>query len=431
MPRVSEIFGVTPGVVPLYTYVDRERLDEKLEGFLRDAKRHIVIHGASKQGKTTLRKRNLPESHTVLVLCRPDSTVESLYRDVLNQLEAAIPSKLVDDVTQAKGNDINGSGGVQFGVFSASVGAGHTSTTTNSATTESTPVGIDETSLRYVANQIKSSGKWVALEDFHYLSEREKSRLAHDLHGFGDIGAHFIIVGVWHEDDVLAFYNPDLIHRYDEINLKWTWKDLAEVIKQGEAALQIRFTNGLRQQGFVMNAMNSVGLVQELALRFCEEIGIHQTIEPPRVEALSDADPLAKDALTRAIQKVCATYTPRYRRWAEAMTQGFTDDASLRLYENIARACIEADARELRAGLYKDTLLERVQQYAPRTRSSDLSGALSNLDRLQLSKKVSPVVISYDSNSQRVLLIDQELFFFLRHSKYIWPWQQRRQPKGS
>ncbi|MBW4573959.1 MAG: hypothetical protein KME08_01595 [Aphanothece sp. CMT-3BRIN-NPC111] len=57
MPRLNEVFGIATSV-PKYTYVDRASLDQKFI-YLLGCDQHIVIHGASKQGKTILRKKNL------------------------------------------------------------------------------------------------------------------------------------------------------------------------------------------------------------------------------------------------------------------------------------------------------------------------------------------------------------------------------------
>lgn len=56
MPKLSNVFGVI-NTVPEYTYVDRSKLDNRFNYLWRNQK-HIVVYGASKQGKSCLRKKN-------------------------------------------------------------------------------------------------------------------------------------------------------------------------------------------------------------------------------------------------------------------------------------------------------------------------------------------------------------------------------------
>ena len=88
MPELHEVFGISTSI-PVYTYVDRAGLDERF-AYLLGTDRHIVIYGPSKQGKTILRKKVLPEERCIVVPCRPDWTVENVYQEVLRQLGAMV-----------------------------------------------------------------------------------------------------------------------------------------------------------------------------------------------------------------------------------------------------------------------------------------------------------------------------------------------------
>jgi hypothetical protein len=65
MPELHEVFGISTSI-PKYTYVNRAGLDERFL-YLLGSDRHIVIYGPSKQGKTILRKKVLPEERCVVV----------------------------------------------------------------------------------------------------------------------------------------------------------------------------------------------------------------------------------------------------------------------------------------------------------------------------------------------------------------------------
>lgn len=83
MVRASDVFGVARDL-PL-NYVMREAIDGALiDALSRD--KHIVIHGSSKQGKTSLRKHNLEESEYVLLSCQKGWTVAGLHTALLKAI---------------------------------------------------------------------------------------------------------------------------------------------------------------------------------------------------------------------------------------------------------------------------------------------------------------------------------------------------------
>ncbi len=81
--RLGDVYGVTRDL-PL-NYVSRDNIDGALiEALSRD--KHIVIHGSSKQGKTSLRKWNLDEQDYVLVSCQSRWSLADLHAAVLKRV---------------------------------------------------------------------------------------------------------------------------------------------------------------------------------------------------------------------------------------------------------------------------------------------------------------------------------------------------------
>lgn len=70
-----EIFGTQRGV-PL-NYVERDEVDDELIYHL-DRGQFVEIHGASKQGKTCLRRHTLPEKEYAVVSCQYNRSFEEL-----------------------------------------------------------------------------------------------------------------------------------------------------------------------------------------------------------------------------------------------------------------------------------------------------------------------------------------------------------------
>lgn len=97
MTQLGEVFGISTSV-PHYTYVDRAGLDKRFT-YLVKQDRHLVIHGASKQGKTILRKKNLPENECLIVRCGANSGRERIYLEILRQLGSQIPTEVSNNLT--------------------------------------------------------------------------------------------------------------------------------------------------------------------------------------------------------------------------------------------------------------------------------------------------------------------------------------------
>ncbi len=95
---MDQVFGIK-NTVPEYTYVDRSGLDSKFSYFWSSQK-HIVIHGASKQGKSCLRKKNLDASGCTVISCLPTMSCEEVWKTALRQLYASVPKETIEKETE-------------------------------------------------------------------------------------------------------------------------------------------------------------------------------------------------------------------------------------------------------------------------------------------------------------------------------------------
>lgn len=416
MAKLNDVFGIS-AKVPTYTYVDRAGLDSRLQ-YLLTADRHIVIYGPSKQGKTSLRRKVLPDNQTVVIHCRLDMTVEHIYGAILAALGVEIPTER--SVSTKFGAKADGGVGGEARIPFVAKGTVKSKIELNgerAVETTSEPAGKAADDLAWIADQIRNSRKHLVIEDFHYLNETEKKRFAFDLKTLWDLGVFVITVGIWAEQNLLVYYNGDLTGRIEELDLVWTDDELLKVIELGEEALGILVEGGLKKT-MVQDAVQNIGLLQRLAERLCFESGILET----RYDA-----PVITEAtyLDQAREQVCREESQRYRQFCEAVVRGYKgyEESELKVYEHIVRVCVEAPDDELRAGLDRDVILKRVRSAEPRVRLSDLSAALNRIDRLQADRSISPLVLTYNSESRRVFLADRELLFYRRYGSPTWPWQ--------
>lgn len=413
---LKDVFGISTNI-PLYTYVDRSGLDDRLR-YLLSTDRHIVIHGASKQGKTILRKKVLSDDEAIVIQCSTTTTLFDVYADILRKL--GVNSSLQIRQTSSTSEEKSAQLGSELSSPMAKINSNVTTSTTaeNDIEVNGDVSGTDAGNLGYVAENIRKSNKRIVVEDFHYLSEKDQRNLAFDLKALWDYKVFMIIVGVWAEQNLLTYYNGDLSGRIEEIDVQWQNNELAQVVNKGEQVLKIKFSDDLRQ-AILDDANQNVGLLQRILEKYCYYAGITQT--QTIIQELTRFEPLEKSR-----SGICEEEEVRYRQFNDAVQRGFRgyEDSELKVYKHILRVFCESTDQEIKAGLHRDTLLIKTQQYESRIRLSDLSAALNKINQLQADRRISPLVVSYNtaSSSQKLQLIDREFLFYRKYGNPQWSW---------
>lgn len=417
MTQLGEVFGIAVSV-PEHTYVDRAGLDRRFT-YLIKQDRHIVIHGASKQGKTTLRKKNLPENSSIVVQCGADFGRDRIYLEILRQLGSQIPTEISKKLTV--GAELQAKASSQLSiplVTSVEAEVEGSGNLEEESGTVSTPIGVDPGSLGYIAQEISKSRKRIVIEDFHYLSKQEQKSFAFDLKAFWDSSVFFIIIGIWANQNLLTYYNNNLSGRVEEIDIRWRSEELEQVLQKGAKALNIKFDTRIKTE-IIDDANQNVGLLQRIAEKYCYESNIYE--QSWRTHILDD-----REALVRARDAICIEEAVRYRLFDDVVSRGLRDsgDSELKVYQKIIRACVEALAEDLSNGISRADLLTRIQIYEPRVRLSDLSAALNKIDKLQAARSISPLILSYNPNTQKIQLVDREFLFYRKYGNPSWSWQE-------
>jgi hypothetical protein len=193
------------------------------------------------------------------------------------------------------------------------------------------------------------------------------------------------------------------------------------VPSKGEQALNISFDPEIKR-AMIFDATQNVGLLQRIAEKFCVYSGVFENV----TDRLLPLELNDIQALDRCRTEICSEEAQRYRQFGDALSRGFksNEESELKVYQNIARVCMDATDDELRAGLHYDTVYERLHMLNNRVRRSDFTAALQRLNRLQQDRQISPLVISYNEKSRYVQLVDRELLFYRRYGKPNWPWYE-------
>ncbi|EAZ90344.1 P-loop NTPase family protein [Crocosphaera chwakensis] len=94
--KTIEVFGVSNEKVA--SYIERKQVDERfLEGLNRN--KHIIVFGASKQGKTALTNRHLEEKQFIRINCSPTTQTIDIYKSILRQLKIDFQEERIEKKT--------------------------------------------------------------------------------------------------------------------------------------------------------------------------------------------------------------------------------------------------------------------------------------------------------------------------------------------
>lgn len=411
--KLQEVFGIATRVNAA-SYVDRGGLDARLR-YLLGTDRHIAIHGDSKQGKSWLRSHVLERDDTIVVQCQVESTPELLFQQALGLL--GIHAELTTTKTNTLQGTLDLRGNIELGKLLAKAtgelaAGGELERATER---ELQPIGQTPADLSWVARILEASRRRLVLEDFHYLGDEQRTRIAFMLKALGDYGVYVIVVGVWPDDHLLTYYNGDLDGRVEDLRLEWSDSELDLVLKRGGAALKVEFTDALRGE-LIADAFGNVGLVQRLAEHVCLAEGILETGRNRELEI--------GESLARARGEVADDMHQRYRAFADNFVRGMKRmSEGLEVYKHLLREFTAADTMDLQVGIDSKELLGRItSRGGGAIRQSDLTQALDRVDRLQVKIGVRPPVLTYNRRSRRLFLADRSFLFYRQHGTPTWPW---------
>ncbi|WP_104177881.1 hypothetical protein [Cryobacterium sp. Y50] len=420
MVLLSEVFGISAHV-DSQSYVDRGGLDATFTRAL-NADKHVAVHGGSKQGKSWLRTKRLPDSSSLLVQCTPASSAASLLQEALGRL--GVNATLTMSKTRDIGGTLDFSAAAELGKILAKlkVDGSLGGSVSTSTTTELAPIGRTAADLLWVSTTIAASKKRLVLEDFHYLSEDVQRELAFLFKAMGEYGLFVVVVvvGVWPQDHMLSYFNGDLDGRIEDIKLTWADIELASVLSQGATALNIEFDKILSDE-IVREASGSVGLLQRLAEQVCIAESIFATVPGRRRHVAAGASYLlARSAVAAQMQGRFQTFADNFVRGMRRLPEG------LEVYRHLLQASTDATDPELTDGLDSAILLQRilVQSGGEAIRASDLTQALDRIDKLQVKIGVNPLVLTYSRPNRSLFLADRSFLFFRRHGASNWPWSE-------
>jgi len=416
---LEEVFGVSNKKI--LSYIQRKTVDMKFIEAL-NTRKHIIVFGSSKQGKTSLTNECLVEKDFVRINCSPDTTRIDIYKSILRQLnlsfdeersEKIISEGTAKTVIKAKvkiplitsfNGELGGSG---------KIGKEKETKYKNIDYNLSLPQDISE-----ILNQIEFNRR-IIIENFHYLDENVQKQLSFDLRVFEDSNILFIILGIWREKNRLAQFNGDLQDRVIEIPVEpWDSNDFKIVAQFGENLLNISISNIVDE--IIANSFGNIGIFQELCKEACIAAGImhEQIYESSTKKTIS----LEKKHLDIAIKKKLADYNGRHIRSIEAFAEQRSKkskETPLFIAFYFLKYLFSIDFKLIQNGIKRSIIHEGIKNIHHRpddVRASDISYFLHNIVSSQLKKNIIPPIFDYDRSTSKLKVIDSTLYYFFRHA---------------
>lgn len=246
--KLERVFGVSRE--PVLSYVERMQVDGLFKESLKSDKQ-IIVYGSSKQGKTALVEKHVPYKDNIVVRCDPSATTSDIYKAILRALGVSIHVETLDEETRSKKAIV--SGGLEGGVPLVVSGVVKSEIEESGEEKEGKKFRSIEVNLSLAQDvgdllRKQITGKFIILENFHYLCDNTQRSLAFDLRTFQEMGIRFIILGVWREKNRLTQFNGDLLDRIVEVPVEpWERSEFFSVIDKGELILNIRFSPEIKE----------------------------------------------------------------------------------------------------------------------------------------------------------------------------------------
>ncbi|BEH99089.1 hypothetical protein AAGU66_08835 [Edwardsiella ictaluri] len=378
-------------------YVIRENIDDKfIEALTQET--HVVIYGSSKQGKTSLRKKNLLPSDYIDITCSNNWMLEDIH--------VAILKKIGYQVTTSQSKTLKGTAKVKIGINIPFISKasfdlnGDAAKTINKKNIELDPEDVNDIISSLDEVNFK---KIIVIEDFHYLPEQTQIDFSVALKAFHESSKLcFIIVGVWLEEDKLTTFNGDLAGRIVSINAdRWEKDDVYKLFDNSEKLLNIKFDDKFKLD-VVEKCNGSVFLVQQLCFQACELEQVNNTQVNLKTIGVNFS-------VEEKIKELVNEQYSRYFKFLTDFSCGF-GQTSLELYKWILYVLITVEQQYLEIGIPEAAIRRMIQEKHPKRMEAStkkLRQALQKSVDLQVKISIKPIVFEFDSSSSRVKIVDR------------------------
>lgn len=406
---LSEVFGVNVDVPRNYT--PRINVDDALVTAL-NRRKHVVIHGSSKQGKTCLRKKYLGgDKEHVALTCTSNWSLSDLHLQILKA--AGYRQVRQEVITSNTNKKIGGKLGGKVQISpSIEITAEASTEASKSHQVERTVehLTLDPADANDVIAALRDARfeKVVVLEDFHYLQPSTQQDFSVALKAYHDSGQiQVVIVGVWLDRNRLIQFNGDLSGRIESINVdNWSEHNLNEVIQTGADIIGIDFDAKFCEE-LIRESRNSVWIVQEICYIACQRSGILSDQSGKRLLIGKGFD------VQSAVSEIVESMTSRFLRMITNVSHEGRSQADVHRW--IIAAILVSDVDQLAVGIRRSDLREFINSHrpGPPVDEGPLTRALNSLSQRQAKHGVRPIVLDYDQGTGHINVVDRSFLIWL------------------
>lgn len=412
MRLTNQVYGVSNELID--TYIERKNVDEAFTKGLQKNK-HIIVYGASKQGKTSLTNKHLKEKDYIKVNCSPSASTLDIYNSIARQLDIEILE--TTEITTTIGGEakVGLKAKVRIPFFGGADAETEASVTKENETGKSYKVIDFNLALAQDLSELLRNVKFdkrIILENFHYLNEEVQKQLAIDLRIFEDYNILFIILGIWREKNRLAQFNGDLVDRLIEVPVEpWEKNDLKRIVIEGLPLLNASLENVVDY--IIDSCFDSVGVFQEICKESCYVAGVNETQDTLVVISRANVDD--------AIRKKLEDYSSRHIRCLESFIEQrarSSQETPLYIPYYFIKVLFQETMENIIQGLKRKPLQEQIKNLHHRpddVRPSDMGYFLRNLVSSQISKGISPPIFDYDNSTSSIKIIDSTFYFYIKN----------------
>lgn len=406
--HIDDVYGVARDLPE--NYVVRDQVDGAfVEALARN--QHIVIHGSSKQGKTSLRKYTLEERDYAYVMCSNQWNLGQLHAAILKAVGYSVEVSRTQAVSGEFKINAKLQASVKLGPLSVGGEVGGDGGETKTTTTETRQLELDPADVNDVITALDAaeSPKFIVLEDFHYLSDETQRDFSVALKAFHENSPYtFVVVGVWLDSNRLVQHNGDLTGRVISINAdQWTADELRQAIQDGAELLNIQFDETFVEE-LVSGSFESVWIVQETCRLACSRAGVFETQESTRLVE-GDAQALIKE--------VVEAHSARYIGFIINFAVGFVT-TTLEMYRWLLFPILSSDVSDLERGIAYGELRAALDAHHPERpiNAGNLTQALQATAALQVGRmRLKPIILDYDQTYRRLNVVDRSFLIWLQY----------------
>lgn len=274
--ETTDIF--TPTKIAELTFVDREKVRDRIVDALMTPGKQLIIYGPSKSGKSTLviNKTNQVLENYIITRCYSGNTIDQILVNAFDKLEKYYTLQKISSTTKTQQGSLSAS----YHQIKTGIETSHAITKT---TTEERIVPVQLTPQRLGEFLGEAKCCWI-LEDFHKLPIEEKKKLSQIMKMFMDMSNIYkelkiIATGAVDTAREVVQYDTEMATRVSEIHVPlMRGHELTSIIKKGERLLNISIDKDIID-GIVELSKGFGSTCHQLCLNMCFAEGITQTLE--------------------------------------------------------------------------------------------------------------------------------------------------------